>query len=978
MCSLFFLYCKAIRIWLQVGAFVMEDAFSRFIKGVFMKIDLDLNNQALKEYNSKIEIPTHSNTERVSAVRFDKAGLNSYGNAYSSHTKTKEDIMKMAEETDVETARKYMTVLSNTMSEEDYKKAMEEGFDPGEMSGEEAVTIVDHIKAVMAESGKIIAGYNDDLSGDKLKALSSSVSDANALRNKMEEADVPATEENLKQIKEVLEMMQGIDELPEGSIKYMVDNDLEPTIENIYTSRFSAFDDGNRQARGYYSEEAGGYYAKKADKLDWESMLPQVEKAVEKMDLSDMGEEEAIDMSKWLLTKGIPVTEEKISELGQIRSIEFPLSKEYIENAGIRAIGEGKKAKEANLAASYKTDYAEAKELLNNIGEIRNREETRLIMTLDAGMRLIKQGVRPDTKELSELVEELKAKEQEIMKLYFGDENAEEIEKKATLFEKTVETVNEIPSLPLSTLGRFGIQGQVFSLEDVKNEGNALKAKYENAGQKYEELMTAPRRDMGDSIQKAFRNVDAILEDLRLETSEENRRAVRILGYNSMTINIDEINRVKEADYKLQTVIEKLTPANTLRLIREGINPLIENLDDLNEKISEFEEDPAVKNEKFSKFLYKLEQSNEISSEERESYIGIYRMINQIERTGFASVGSLLNSGVDLTFGNLLTSVRNSKVKINAKIDDDFGLLTEKIEKGRSITDQIETAFAAHIGDAAEKLETRYQKEKLDSLRNVAGDYNPETVAELISDNIKASANNIEAMEQFISYPNEFYKAMKTFAKRVDERRESGKTAEYRLDRAMEDFKESFESEESAKEGYKELQNVMKDTLADMTAYGADNLIDLKTIGLMHKQLNLATQMSAEENYHVPVVLDGVITDINVKLVHGEEKGLSLVNFETEKYGKIRAEIRLEKDSSEIIIINDKAETEEKLRAIGEKFSDKLESEGYKTREVKFVKGNPASGNKYSPKKADNNNEAVETADLYKAAKLFIEAVTVA
>ncbi len=42
-------------------------------------------------------------------------------------------------------------------------------------------------------------------------------------------------------------------------------------------------------------------------------------------------------------------------------------------------------------------------------------------------------------------------------------------------------------------------------------------------------MMTAPRKDMGDSIQKAFRNVDDILEDLGLETNDSNRRAVRIL-----------------------------------------------------------------------------------------------------------------------------------------------------------------------------------------------------------------------------------------------------------------------------------------------------------------------------------------------------------------------------------------------------------------------------------------------------------------
>ena len=73
-------------------------------------------------------------------------------------------------------------------------------------------------------------------------------------------------------------------------------------------------------------------------------------------------------------------------------------------------------------------------------------------------------------------------------------------------------------------------------------------------------LMTAPRKDMGDSIQKAFRNVDDILEDLGLETNDSNRRAVRILGYNNMEITQDSIQSVKEADMQVTGVIRRMTP----------------------------------------------------------------------------------------------------------------------------------------------------------------------------------------------------------------------------------------------------------------------------------------------------------------------------------------------------------------------------------------------------------------------------------
>ena len=64
----------------------------------------------------------------------------------------------------------YMTLMSNTMSEEDYAKLQEEGFDFESMKPEEAVTIVDKIKAELVRSGKQIAGYTDDLDMDTLTA----------------------------------------------------------------------------------------------------------------------------------------------------------------------------------------------------------------------------------------------------------------------------------------------------------------------------------------------------------------------------------------------------------------------------------------------------------------------------------------------------------------------------------------------------------------------------------------------------------------------------------------------------------------------------------------------------------------------------------------------------------------------------------------------------------------------------------------
>ena len=78
--------------------------------------------------------------------------------------------------------------------------------------------------------------------------------------------------------------------------------------------------------------------------------------------------------------------------------------------------------------------------------------------------------------------------------------------------------------------------------------------------------------------------------------------------------------------------------------------------------------------EKFSKYLWKLEQHQEITSQERDSYIGIYRLLNQIDKTDGAVIGALVNQGAELSMKNLLTAVRtNRNSGINVTVDENFG-----------------------------------------------------------------------------------------------------------------------------------------------------------------------------------------------------------------------------------------------------------------------------------------------------------------
>ncbi|MDE6920989.1 MAG: hypothetical protein K2P89_13970, partial [Lachnospiraceae bacterium] len=369
-----------------------------------------------------------------------------------------------------------------------------------------------------------------------------------------------------------------------------------------------------------------------------------------------------------------------------------------------------------DTANEYDTDTAAGganAEALKEVQARRQLEEIRLMMTEEANRHLLKAGISIDTTELSKLVDALRAAEERINAVLFQGESAEENAERALLYEETLTRTKELSGMPAAVIGKILSKFSQSTLLHIHEAGRALQNQLENqlnqqgnknAGQNpeqqqkasaaYETLMTEPRRDLGDRISKAFGNIDDILTDLGLETSESNKRAVRILGYNRMEINEDNINAVKEADSQVTGVISRMTPATTLQMIREQKNPLEMTMEELEAYLDSKDADPARDAEKYAKFLQRLDRTHNISAEEREAYIGIYRMFRQIEKSDGAVIGSLVASGAQMNFKNMLSAVRTAADKnMDVRVDDGFGGLEQLITKGKAIDTQINAGY---------------------------------------------------------------------------------------------------------------------------------------------------------------------------------------------------------------------------------------------------------------------------------------------
>ena len=773
---------------------------------------------------------SHNSAAREAGGTVHKAGSRGFsvdfsgglpGNqAYDKQGKTIEDVMAEAAATDVSLQKDYMTVMSNSMSDEDFAKLSEEGYDPGVMEPEEAVTILDTIKAELAESGNVIAGYNDDIDIETLKKITGSEVRAQEILDAFHQYDIPVTEKNVQDAQSAMEMAEqvtrqlqsGTKEDMEGVKKYLLENHLSPVLENLYRAVYSGSHDADVQGRGYFAETTGGYYGRKADQVDVSALQASMEKVIKEAGCEVT--EETLQDAAWMVETGLPLTAESFAELNHINQVingimqdggtanvtdvlgQEPLLEKAVrmeqEAAAItdaavdKVVADGDRLDLAHLTAAQEKIESETQGEAagqmdasdRSIYARRQMEEVRLYMSVQVNYRLLKQGISIDTTELSTLVENLKAAEQEIQRVLFGrpgeggdtgngtmntgDVALTSIKEMSALFQETISKVRAIPGMPASILGELLQENktafsQNVTVEMVYETGVARQSAYAAMEERYEPLMTAPMAEYGDSIEKAFRNVDGILQEMNLETTEGNRRAVRILGYNGMEISEENIRAVKETYATVSRVIDKMTPAATLDLIREGVNPLTISMEELENHLADRDGGSQEEMEKYSRYLYRLEQRNEITPEEKESYIGIYRLLHQVEKRDGAAIGSLLNQGAEINFKNLLTAVRNHKRgRMDYQVDDDFGALKEEItgEGGyrNSITMAIETAYREQgmTEDGSDSngrnVMSQEEDDRISYYQKLAGDIKAGLTPEAVSEVFDAGDISLEAL----------------------------------------------------------------------------------------------------------------------------------------------------------------------------------------------------------------------------------------
>lgn len=966
-------------------------------------IHLYTNNT--KETSNQVNPVSKPETEsRI--VKASEMAVNFTGNNFASFYENQNGATDSAFDAfdfDIKNNADFMTVMASTMSGEDFTEMLEEGHRPSDMDESDSINSLDKIKAELARSGVIVEGYNDDLSVEEIEEVVGTRSAAEAILKEFKARDLSVTKSDVEAVGDVFDKAREINEITDGMCDYILRNSIEPTIDNLFTVRFSAAEVPFREA-GYFTDESGHIVkdgdANLADSAYFSKKIMAIAK---ELNITDEAEKETfLEEGRWLVTSKILCNKANLKTLHELRAIKFPLSDEMIAASAANAAERGRNVNKAEftktanlivraihienvisnatnedvskLAAEGREltveNLEEAKKLpttlfdANNPEVIKNQRilaQVRLQMTVEAGYSMLKRGINVETTALSELVDTLKALESKVNREMFGGEDFEE---KASLYNESRKVIDELPYIPVKTIGVLAKEESTFTLAYVYKAGQAVKEQYEKAATNYETLGTEVRKDLGDDIRKAFANIDDLLRGEGLEPDAINRRAVRILGYAEMEITGENIEEVSARDNELSRVITKMTPAATLELIRNNVNPLEVSLSELEDKLDSMDKKPENAAENYAKFICKLERSNDVSEEEKESFIGIYRLLDKIDKSDGKAIGELVKAKADINFKNLLTALRTGKSRgLDFKFDESIGELAKDAGYSFDIGKQIMTAFDTllHTDDNTAYVEREYDN-YMELLRNES----PESVSELEEIGEEVTPETVNAMSEILADKKDYspWKKMMDFSEEI---------ADSDFDKSMELLSQNFDDKESVKKAYENVLEEAGKALERIDESSVKEYVDIKALRAAFKQITTVSKMAAQENYEVPVRMDRDVVNIRLKVIHKAEKeGKVFASFETEEFGKILGQFSVRDGVLNALIAGESERGIEKLKT-NEEFEKSFANAGFDEVTFNYIQTDILNVDYFRQHFADGETNEVTTKQLYNVAKTFIQ-----
>lgn len=850
-------------------------------------------------------------------------------------------------------AKLSLKALMMKLSGADAVKLDEDGFNLTDATPDDMVNIIEKIKIELAMHSDDYVNYGTAVSKDKIESVTGSAATAASVESRMQGADIAVNDESVAEVKGTLEKSKELKPLSENTKNYMVANGIEPSIAGIYQAQ--AATSSSISADGVTI----GRCVNAISDADFEALRPGIEKIIASSGL-EVNDNILAD-ARAFINAQIPVTKENLEYKAQLDAIDIEkiqadpdemLNKildnmklggkaentlvtglpiddirtaldtinraEYSDVANVVSKGETFTIASLKLemdARSFRIEYSAASVSTGN-SEVRNQASdvqqaadkaydtlvtARVLMSANASIYLVKNNISILTTPIDELNSMLMEYEQ-------ADEMYEEAQIAYTDVLEARKTLNEI----------------------VRNPARVFASMFDKMNETYEAVGTQIRGDLGDSLKKAVQgSADDIIKELGLEGTDEDKEAIKVLAANNMDMTKENVEIVKSVNAMINNLIKNMKPETVLNMIKDGVNPMNASIEEVNEYLTEANDKASKDNEeKFSKFLYKLDRTNGITKEQRKQFIGIYQMMNIFTRDAGVAAGALIKQGAEVTMNNLMTAYNSRKhYDMDAVIDENTGMAEVS-----GIANYYSALFMANGG-----LVTPNTLKNVDNSSGI-GEQSVEMFIEQLEDNYNAAAEE----QYYEEYLKEQQAAVQAGADILRQIRNADTEINSGNIQAVKAFLESgqfpdirgvkttcdYARDSIEKIGHKEKLSLMYEEMKDETeeelqevlskAGDLDTQIDVNYEGFLDLRLKDRTigyikNLALRHDYRIPYITDSGSTGmLKLTLVQDDDnKGRISVNMLSSVLGKVSVEAKADRESLGMYIVSDTAVSDE-------------------------------------------------------------------
>lgn len=920
------------------------------------------------------------------------------------------DSVKEQLQLSAQTAKDSLKALFKKMDGSGVVKLDEDGYNLNDMEPEEIVTVVERIQIMLAAYCEDYKGSISCVDEEKIEAVTNGAVSAAAVQEKFREVGIADTQENVKEVQEALCQAEEIQCPNENARLYLVGNDLPCTLDNLFKARYA----GEMKSRPLSGEQ-------------WEALVPQIQTVIEDagMEVND----KTMGYARSFLEKDIAVTPEHLQamealdnldlekELGDTQELLDKIARQMVtgghakdmpvgrtpvltqvqdilatlENAQYREVAAGVALEKSFTVAELKeacfgngADYtqwfagiqkASGEELQEKLTDGQQEqasqryyqlEEIRMLMTAQSGARLIREGLNVAEMPIGQVIDELKIRDAQVMN-YDDSHQAEQVyQVRQALYTLSHTSVNVIGAM-------METEGGMLTLGQASASAYHVKMRFTAARDTYEAVGTQVRKDLKDSLMKAVEaSSESLLKDMNMEDNEANRTAIKILSANRMEVNEANVQQVKELYASVNRLIENMNPQTVLSMIRQGMNPMETEISVLNQYLEAQPEGGA--NEKYSRFLYKLDKNKAITQEERVRFIGVYKMMNIFKKDAGRAVGALMSQKAQLNMSNLIAAYNARKAAgKDVRIDDATGLA--EVEGAVRYFDNLFSASAEKI--TPDSLKTAEKEKPLEqrSIENfceaVTQAYDPAVEAErmegyadelrrraaadernleqLLGSGQPATLDNLMAMQEIMSQAFLSSPAARTLIK-------SEKSQEFKEEELIRNYENAAQESEKHLEEAVSRQDIRYD--------------DLERLRMQNREIHLLSSLARRHDYRIPYEENGQIGLIHLQVVDGEEKGKAAVRVTHPSGRESMVEITLQNKT--LRLYGRDTQDEEGMSAALEKVSASKTVAKLQLEEIKI---NTGISQTLPLLKLDTQEGAVSTRVLFDISREIIKAL---